>query len=102
MYAVGFVFWVAKFTKSFLIAYEILSLSPDFKSVYLYRIATIPQYRKLGIGKILLQKIISFLQKKKYKMILLHINIENVYVKCLYDRFGFFVISKDKGAFIWF
>ena len=53
-------------------------------SIYL-----LPDYLGKGYGKILLQAVISELEKMGYKNIFLWVLRENIRARCFYERFGF-------------
>ena len=57
--------------------------------VYLYAFRINKEYRGKGFGKILMQKVIEFLEKQGYSEFTIGVEDKNVRAKHIYDCFGF-------------
>ncbi|EFO82910.1 hypothetical protein CRE_00489 [Caenorhabditis remanei] len=58
--------------------------------LYISMIGTLMQYRKCGIGSILLEHAVQLAEKLK-KPMSLHVRVDNVNAKCFYEKNGFIV-----------
>jgi len=64
-----------------------------------FAISLFKEYRNLGIGKELMQKMIDYLQKNGYKQASLSVQKENYAVK-LYKKLGFEIIDENDEDYI--
>ena len=57
------------------------------------------KFRKMGIGKSLLNKLLNFAFKKKIQNIFLEVSVENIIAINLYEKFNFVKVGKRKNYY---
>ena len=57
------------------------------------------KFRKMGIGKSLLNKLLNFALKKKIQNIFLEVSVENIIAINLYEKFNFIKVGKRKDYY---
>jgi len=68
--------------------------SPDSKECFITFLHVNRDYRRLGLGKILMEKAIELAREKNFQTIALMVNINNVNAISFYTRFGFATQSR--------
>ncbi len=66
---------------------------------YIANIAVLPQYRRNGIGEMLLREIINYSNKKNLCFITLEVRKSNVAAIALYRKFGFETVGERKNFY---
>ena len=80
-----------------LCGYIILIFTAD--EAELARIATVPKYRKQGIGAKIMEKACELCEKGDIKEFFLEVREQNEAAQRLYKKFGFAVCGKRKGYY---
>lgn len=88
---------VAKVNKK-IVGFAGIKLMVD--SADLMNIVTKKQFRNQGIASILLEHIIKLVKKLNVNSIFLEVNSKNVYAIKLYEKYGFYIISRRKDYYI--
>ena len=57
------------------------------------------KFRKMGIGKSLLNKLLNFAFKKKIQNIFLEVSVANIIAINLYEKFNFIKVGKRKNYY---
>ena len=57
------------------------------------------KFRKMGIGKSLLNKLLNFASKKKIQNIFLEVSVANIIAINLYEKFNFIKVGKRKNYY---
>lgn len=70
-----------------------------FEDGELLNVATLPEMRKMGIAKKLMDKMISLMKEKNVTRILLEVRESNVPAKTLYEKYGFSPIAVRKNYY---
>lgn len=70
------------------------------KSAYIVLICLFPQYRKMKIGKKLIESAISYAKLRGMKTIKLEVGIDDIAALNLYQKFGFKIIKRQNEYFI--
>ncbi len=79
------------------VAYACASVS--FEEGEILRIGVLPTYRRQGIGKQVLSRILERLQSQGVEKVFLEVRASNVAAQGLYGKMGFSVIGKRKGYY---
>ncbi len=85
--------------KGKVIAYAIAA--KEGKRLHLLNFAVHPEYRGLGLGKLLLDRILRLAKKKGLKEVYLEVEHDNEIAKNLYRKMGFKEIKVIKGYYHW-
>ena len=83
--------------KNLVVGYVLLAVVGD--DLELHKIAVLPQFRKLGIGKNLLDMASKYMKKNHYKKLFLEVRETNKNAINLYNKFGFKVLSKRENYY---
>lgn len=86
-------FLVAKINNE-LVGYIIIRYIDD--EGYILNIAVHPEFRSLGIGKLLMKQVLEIANKLKLKNIYLEVRESNIIAKKLYHNLGFIEVGKRK------
>jgi ribosomal protein S18 acetylase RimI-like enzyme len=96
--------WVAELAMEELIGQVLVQLKSarfelaDGKTrAYIFGFRIKPEYRGLGIGSKMMQRVESDLVKKGYTMAILNVNRDNFQAKGLYERLGYKIVAEEPG-----
>jgi ribosomal-protein-alanine N-acetyltransferase len=62
-------------------------------------VATSPAHRKMGIGKLLIEELLSYAKKSEISKVFLEVRESNVAAISLYKKYGFLVVGTSKNHY---
>ena len=65
----------------------------------IFNIGVLPQYRRKGLGKLLIDELICEAKKRDFAFITLEVRSENIPAYKLYEKAGFTLCGKRKGYY---
>jgi ribosomal protein S18 acetylase RimI-like enzyme len=96
--------WVAEFPDEALIGQVLVQLKSarfelaDGKTrAYIFGFRIKPEYRNLGIGSKMMQRVEIDLAEKGYAWAILNVNRDNAQAKDLYERLGYKIVAEEPG-----
>ena len=90
------IFFVAEINGK-IVGYIGMTLSID--EGYILNVAVLPQYRKQGVGRKLVESLISFGENNKLVFITLEVRESNIPAISLYTQYGFSQVGKRKNYY---
>ncbi len=84
-------------TEEGLAGYAVLWILPP--EAYLANIAVAPEFQGLGIGRMLMERVIEVSEKEGANYIVLEVRASNIKAQRLYKKFGFEVVGVRKGMY---
>jgi len=93
-------FWVAEVKRN-IVGYAIAlpEGKPGQRVAHLYSIAVLPEYRRQGLGRTLLQAVEEGARRNGLKRIVLEVRISNVDARRLYESLGYRCVSIIPGYY---
>lgn len=89
-------FFVAR-NESCVIGYASFTIIVD--ECQIVNVATDPSHRKIGVGKALLERLISYAKEKGCKKVFLEVRKSNIPAISLYEKYGFKAVGVSKNHY---
>lgn len=65
----------------------------------IHRVCVLPEYRRMGVGAALMERLMDFCREKELREIFLEVRKSNVQAQRLYTRFGFETVGERAGFY---